>query len=134
MKVIPIKDILLTQREVHCPNKAFVSYRFLLAKDGMGFSLHKTLVRAGGPYRWHYKHHLEACYCVEGTGILKNIITGEEYIIKPDTCYALDAHDPHEFTALNDTILISVFNPPVTGGETHLADGSYASGHGEYYV
>jgi L-ectoine synthase len=41
--------------------------------------------------------------------------------------YALDKHDVHYVKALEDTVLISVFNPPVTGREVHDADGSYAA-------
>jgi L-ectoine synthase len=48
------------------------------------------------------------------------------YGIVPDTCYILDQHDDHLFEALEDTVLISVFNPPIIGGEVHREDGSYA--------
>lgn len=91
----------------------------------MGFSLHKTVIPAGPPQHWHYKDHLEACYCVSGKGLLTNLRTGQYYAIQPDCCYVLDEHDNHTFEALEDTVLISVFNPPVTGREVHGADGSY---------
>lgn len=113
--------------KVVCPNRGFTSYRYLLAKDGMGFSLHKTVIPKGEPQHWHYKHHLEACYCVSGTGWLTNLKTREKFYIKPDTLYALDKHDDHTFEALEDVVLISVFNPPVTGREVHREDGSYES-------
>lgn len=119
MKVIHTKDAIAVE------GLGFISHRILLAKDGMGFSLHKTVIPTGEPRHWHYKEHLEACYCVSGLGILKNISTGQEYEIKPDVTYVLDSHDPHTFQALQDTVLISVFNPPVTGDEIHGEDGSY---------
>ena len=127
MKIVSISDVsgLDNPREVHCPRGGFTSHRFLLASDGMGFSLHKTVIPKGDPQRWHYKYHKEACYCVSGRGILTNRLTGESFEIWPDTCYVLDSHDDHIFHALEDVVLVSVFNPPVRGSEVHQSDGSY---------
>lgn len=125
MKVVTNKDIAGTKREVHCPKGGFVSFRYLLASDGMGFSVHRTEIPVGEPQHWHYKNHLEACYCVSGKGWLTNLKTREKRLIKPDALYALDKHDDHTFQALEPVVLISVFNPPVTGQEVHQADGSY---------
>lgn len=128
MKVISIRDVADTDREVHCPRNGFISYRLLLAKDGMGFSLHRTVVPKGDPQRWHYKNHLEACYCEAGHGLLTHCASGRTWEILPGTLYALDDHDDHSFQALEDTVLISVFNPPIVGTEVHGADGSYPVG------
>ena len=125
MKIVRIKDIAGTDREVRCPRGGFISYRILLDKDKMGYTLTKTFVPAGSPQRWHYKKHLETCFCISGGGVLKNIATGEHHIILPDTAYVLDKHDEHEFEAYIDTILICVFNPPLLGREVHGPDGSY---------
>lgn len=130
MKIVQISDLFGTDRAVQCPNQGFTSYRALLARDGMGFSLHKTVIPAGEPQHWHYKHHLEACYCIQGVGVLTNLETGEKHVISPDTVYVLDNHDDHTFQALEDVVLISVFNPPVTGQEVHGADGSYEAFRG----
>ncbi len=102
------------------------SYRALVAADGLGFSVNKTVIPKGGAHKWHYKNHLEACYCIQGIGELTNLETGEKVVIVPDTVYALDKNDPHTFKALEDTVLISVFNPPLTGYETHDKDGNYS--------
>lgn len=123
MKVRSIKEITRTDRHVH--GEGFESLRLLLAKDGMGFSVHKTIIPMGPPRHWHYKHHLEACYCVHGWGELTNLTTGEVFTITPDTIYILDSHDDHTFQAITDVVLISIFNPPVTGRELHDEDGSY---------
>lgn len=128
MKVIGPRHIAGTSREVHCPKGGFVSYRYLLASDGMGFSLHRTEIPKGPPQHWHYKHHKEACYCISGGGTLTNLKTREWFTIVPGVCYVLDNHDDHTFEALQDTVLISVFNPPVTGAEVHGPDGSYEPG------
>ena len=103
-----------------------VSYRPVVAKHGLGFSVHKTVIPKGGPHRWCYQNHLEACYCIKGKGILTDLSTGITHYITPDTVYMLDNHDNHTFEALEDTVLISVFNPPVTGLETHDKNGSYS--------
>lgn len=92
----------------------------------MGYTMTKTVIPVGQPQRWHYKQHLESCYCVSGKGLLVNEATGEYWAIAPDTTYVLDNHDAHTFEALEDTVLICVFNPPLTGREVHQEDGSYA--------
>lgn len=125
MKIVRIADLTATEREVRCPNNGFTSFRALLASDGMGFSIHKTVIPKGPPQHWHYTHHLEACYCIAGRGVLTNLETGDRHSIVPETIYVLDKHDDHTFEALEDVVLISVFNPPVTGTEVHREDGSY---------
>lgn len=125
MKVISLTDVKESGRAVKCPKGGFVSYRFLLERDGMGFSVHKTVVPKGDVQHWHYKNHLEACYCIAGSGILTNVDTGEKHWIFPDHLYALDQNDDHTFQAIEDVMLISVFNPPVKGAEVHREDGSY---------
>lgn len=112
-------------RTVNCPKGGFTSIRYLLAKDGMGFGLHRTEIPKGDWQHWHYTNHLEACYCVSGTGFLKSADTGEIFEIVPGACYVLNNHDDHYFKATTDVVLISVFNPPVTGKEVHREDGSY---------
>lgn len=128
MKVINVNMLVATDRDVRCPKGHFTSLRPILAKDGMGFSVHKTIIPKGTIGHWHYKNHLEACYCVEGRGTLRNIETNEQFDIFPDVIYALDKHDDHQFLAEEDTVLISIFNPPVTGSEVHKEDGSYEGG------
>lgn len=125
MKVITLDSIQGTEREVACPYGGFISDRFLLADDGLGFSVHRTRIPKGETQHWHYKKHLEACYCIAGSGILTELTTGSRYRIAPDTLYALDKHDDHTFKAESDVILISIFNPPCKGRETHNAEGSY---------
>lgn len=125
MKIVRVKDLENTDRDVEF--NAGNSIRILLEKDGMGFSFHQTRIRKGGPYHWHYKSHLESCYCVSGGGWIKDLSTGVSYEIKPETTYVLDKNDNHEFTATKDTVLMSVFNPPIVGDEIHGKDGSYSS-------
>lgn len=105
---------------------AGVSNRIVLERDGMGFSMTKTVIEpSAGKVFQHYKHHLEACYCVSGNATLTNAVTGEEFNITDDVTYVLDKNDPHYFEAHEKTILICTFNPPLKGHEIHNADGSY---------
>lgn len=127
MKIVKISDIKGTNREVHCPKGGFVSNRILLESDGMGYSMTKTVIPPNGPQFWHYKNHLESCYCVSGRGKITNANTLEEFIIEPDVTYVLDKHDPHVFEAFEEVVLICVFNPPLTGQEVHGEDGAYVS-------
>lgn len=126
MFTVKAESIEGTELDVHCPKGGFRSLRMMLADAGMGFSVHKTLIPAGKPQEWHYKNHLEACYCIAGSGRLTSLETGDTYEIVPDTMYVLDRHDRHTFQAFEDVVLISIFNPPCTGTEVHRADGSYA--------
>lgn len=100
-----------------------ISHRAVLESDNMGFAICKTMIPKGGPHHWHYPYHLEACYCIKGKGILR--CSGIEVLITPDVVYLLDKHDDHTFEALEDTVLISVFNPPITGNESHDENGHY---------
>jgi quercetin dioxygenase-like cupin family protein len=124
MKVIKTEGISAS-RKVESPNGGFVSNRILLKEDGGGFTLTKTVVSPGEKQRWHYKNHFESCYCVSGRGTLTDNATGEEYSILPDTTYVIDNNDDHSFEAIEETVLICVFNPPLIGSELHDEDGSY---------
>lgn len=116
---------LPSERVVSCPKNGFVSNRILLKEDGMGYSLTRTVIPVGLPQFWHYKNHLETCYCVSGMGVLINAETNEEFVIEPGVAYVLDKNDAHFFHALKETTLICVFNPPLNGREVHRKDGSY---------
>ena len=62
---------------------------------------------------------------MSGRGLLTSLDDGSVYEIAPDTTYISDNFDNHTFSALEDVVLISVFNPPCTGNEVHKEDGSY---------
>jgi quercetin dioxygenase-like cupin family protein len=125
MKVFKVSD-LEESRKVKFG--AGVSHRMLLDSDGMGYTMTKTVISPeAGKSFWHYKSHLETCYCVSGKATLTNSTTGEEFEVGPDVTYVLDKHDPHYFEAHEETVLICTFNPPLTGQETHKEDGSYAA-------
>lgn len=122
MKTISLTETIGTDREVQFTGG--ISYRLLLERDKMGYSFHITHVKKG-KWQWHYPHHLESCYCVSGVGVLTNLETLEEHQINPGTLYVLNEHKKHTFEAKTDTVLISVFNPPIVGNEAHDENGIY---------
>ena len=125
MIVKSLEDILGTDAEVKAETGTWTSRRLLLRKDGMGFSMHDTLIHAGTEtYIW-YANHLEAVYCVGGEGEIEVIDTGKVYPLKDGTIYALDKHEKHWLRAKTELRMICVFNPALTGREDHDENGVY---------
>lgn len=123
MIVRSLSQIEGTDRDVAA--ETWASRRFVLAGDGVGFSLHDTVMRAGTETTMWYKHHIEAVYCIAGEGILEDLGTGASYPIEPGTMYLLDGHERHRVRAVTELRMVCVFNPPCTGSEVHDADGVY---------
>lgn len=123
MLIRKLDEIVGSEREVS--DKTWTSRRLLLRGDGMGFSMHDTIIHAGTTTRMCYKHHLEAVYCIEGSGTLEAVPSGKRWTIEPGTLYALNEHDEHVLRAEKALRLVCVFNPPLVGDETHGPDGAY---------
>lgn len=106
------------------------SHRLLTEQDKMGFSVCHTVVRAGTTSKLHYRNHLEACYCIKGSGEIESM-DGETLSVSEGDIYVLDKHDPHYLRAAKDgdLILVSVFNPPLTGSEVHDLDNPEGSAY-----
>ncbi len=125
MIIRKLHEIIGTEREVLAENGNWSSRRLLLQKDGMGFSLHDTIIFAGTRTLIHYKHHVEAVYCVEGEGAVELIDEDSVIPVTAGTMYALNHHEKHYLVARTDMRIICVFNPALTGKEVHREDGSY---------
>jgi L-ectoine synthase len=123
MIVRHLDDITGSDRDVVAPT--FSSRRLVLAKDGLAYSLHDTVLYAGTTTRMWYRHHQESVYCVEGTGVLEDLETGEVHRISPGSLYVLDGHERHTLTAETDLRMVCVFTPALTGREVHDEDGTY---------
>jgi L-ectoine synthase len=123
MIVRSLEQVTDTDRDV--TGDSWRSRRLLLARDGMGFSLHDTTVAAGTELELAYAHHLEACYLMQGEAELTDLETGERHVLRPGSVYALDKHDRHRLRVRSELHLVCVFNPPLTGGETHDATGGF---------
>jgi len=118
-------DLIGTSRDA--AGQGWTSLRLLVRSDGMGFSMTETQVLPGAVLRLHYKHHVEACYCIGGCGVVREVASGVEHTIKTGVLYAPDAHDLHEVrcTSEEPLRLICVFSPALEGDEVHGPDGSY---------
>lgn len=123
MIVRRLEDVVGTDRDVGAPT--FVSRRLLLAGDGVGFSLHDTVLPAGSETRMWYRHHVEAVYCIEGDAELEDLDHGVVYDVGPGTMYTLDGHEHHVLRTRTDFRAVCVFTPPLTGREVHDDDGTY---------
>lgn len=108
-----------------------LSRRFLVEADGLGYSLTDTIVWAGTCSQLQYAEHLEACYCISGSGAVIDT-DGREHRLEPGTMYALDEHDAHHLIADagEDLRLVCVFLPALRGDERHDLDGDGFSSYG----
>jgi L-ectoine synthase len=123
MIIRSLAEITGTDRDVRTAN--WSSRRLILADDGVGFSLHDTVLSAGSVNDMWYAHHVEAVYCVDGEGQLENRETGETHAISAGTVYLLDGHERHTLRPRTDMRMVCVFRPAVTGREVHDATGAY---------
>jgi len=125
MIVKELAEIIGSERQVSGPG--WESRRILLKADGLGYSLHDTLVREGAEMRIQFKNHIESNYCIAGEGEVVDVKNNRTYKIRPGTLYALDRHDEHILRATKgDLRLVCVFTPALSGKETHDPDGGYA--------
>jgi L-ectoine synthase len=121
--VTHLSDLDDTDRDVRADT--WRSRRFVLAREGVGFSFHDTVLYAGTETSMWYANHIEAVYCVGGEGELVNDETGEVHQLRDGTMYLLDGHERHTVRAHTDLRMACTFNPPVTGREVHDERGVY---------
>lgn len=125
MIVKNLDELVGTSAEVDTPG--WTSRRLILKSDGMGYSVHDTVIKNGANLEMEYRNHLETVYCVEGEGEIEDLGTGEVHPIRSGTLYALNKHDRHILRANRGTHMrmVCVFDPPLTGLEVHDATGAY---------
>lgn len=116
-------EITGTERDVSA--KDWRSKRIILAGDGVGFSFHETTINSNSVSEFHYRHHVEAVWVVEGSGTLTDLETGDKYPLRAGTMYLLDGNERHRVTCDTQLRMLCVFNPPVTGQEVHDETGTY---------
>ncbi|OBJ69250.1 ectoine synthase [Mycobacterium sp. 1274756.6] len=123
MIVRTTEEITGTERDVS--DGTWRSKRIVLADDGAGFSFHETTIEAGSVNQFHYQHHIEAVWLVEGKGTLTNLENGEQFPLAAGSMYLLDGHERHRIDCEEQMRMLCVFNPPVTGREVHDENGAY---------
>ena len=97
----------------------------MLARDGVGFSLHDTILTPAPRPRWVRATTSRRCTASRGrarSGPRRPATTTPS---RPGTMYVLDGHERHRLTAETDLRMVCVFNPPVTGEEVHDENGAY---------
>ena len=101
--------------------------RLLTKSDGVGFSVSEARASAGASSDLWYKHHWEANFVRSGRGVLEDRGTGEQWPLAPGVVYCVGPGDRHRVTREpgEGMRIISVFNPPLVGEETHDEDGAY---------
>ncbi|MFV0334836.1 MAG: ectoine synthase [Tropicimonas sp.] len=128
MIIRKLDDIQGSDRDVSWGNGK--SRRFLVERDGMGYSLTDTQIDPNSCSTLEYTKHLEACYCIEGSGKVVNDQTGEEHEISVGTMYALNAHDKHQLIGGKDGMrLVCMFTPALRGDEVHSLSGDGSSSY-----
>ena len=101
------------------------AYRYLTHDDECGFTISTPRAPAGQGIVLWYQNHVEANYIFEGEGTLEEKNTGKKWDVGPGTLYVVGPKDPHQLTSNTGFYLMSVFNPPIYGGETHDDQGGY---------
>ena len=123
--IVRTVDDLKTQGSFREKPGVWSSARYLLRRDGMGFTLTQTTIAAGSSQTMQYRNHLEGNLVIEGEGVITDLDTGTVHRLRPGTMYALDKHDRHRIDARTGMRIVCVFVPALVGPETHDEDGSY---------
>ncbi|GAA5089266.1 ectoine synthase [Nocardia iowensis] len=113
-----LDDVLGTQNDVEWGNGT--SRRLLTDADNRGFTLTETYVRPGTESHLRYDNHIEACYCIEGSGSVEN--ADGSFAITVGTVYAPDKGEEHILRSAHGMRLVCVFSPALKGSEQHSLD------------
>ena len=103
----------------------WVSTRLILRSDGMGHSVHETIIRPGAELHMWYRNHVETVFCIEGVGEIEDLSEGGKWALHPGKLYALNNHQKHILRSEKGMRTLCVFTPPLVGKETHDEEGSY---------
>ena len=99
--------------------------RLLTAPDGLGFSLSDVSASGGSESELWYKNHWEANYVVSGEAKVNDLTRDLSWELAPGSLYCVGPVDRHRISTGAGVRIISIFNPPITGTETHDEDGAY---------
>ena len=110
-----LNDLIGTDREAI--GAGWRSRRFLLAEDGLPFSLHETTVASGTELYLCYENHSESVYCIAGKASVEDVAANRILPIEPGTFYVARIGDEHVLRTETDTKFICVFEPALQGQE-----------------
>ncbi len=103
----------------------FISRRYTLRADGMGHSVHETVIKPGQALHMWYRNHKESVVCIDGEGEIEDLTEGGKWQLKPGVMYALDKHQKHILSSEKGMTVLCVFTPSLVGPEDHDEQGSY---------
>lgn len=126
MFIRTLEDVRGTDRYKVLLNGALHSARYLVAADGMGFSLHVNRSKPCPPMPLWYKNHWEANYIISGVINVTDLTTQQTWKLGPGDLYQVGPNDRHYFEVVEEEHHLSIFCPALTGNETHDADGAYS--------
>jgi L-ectoine synthase len=110
-----VKDLIATKCEAS--GDGWKSRRFLLAEDGLPFSLHETTVAAGTELHLNYQNHSESVYCIAGKASVEEISNNRVLPIEPGTFYSAGIGDEHILRIEEETKFLCIFEPALKGIE-----------------
>jgi L-ectoine synthase len=120
-----LADVREAGRELTVAHGNIATTRILTKRDGVGFSFSVVRASAGTESTLWYKNHWEANYILSGLGELEELAMGRRWTLEAGFFYVVGPEDRHVVRVFEDLEIVSVFNPPIEGMETHDADGSY---------
>jgi len=110
-----VDDLVGTERDAN--GDGWKSRRFLIAEDGLPFSVHETTVAAGTELRFCYENHSETVYCIEGRASVEDVAQNTILPIEPGTFYSVGIGDDHILRIEQTTKFLCIFEPPLKGRE-----------------
>ena len=93
--------------------------------DECGFTISTPRAPGGKSIVLWYQNHVEANYILDGEGAVEDVTTGERWDLAPGTLYVVGPKDRHFIESENGLYVMSIFNPPIYGHETHDEQGTY---------
>lgn len=101
------------------------SQRLTNSDDLLPYSFNVTTLEAGASMEFCYKNHIESVYCIDGEGTITDLECGESHILTEGSIYILNGNERHRLDIDKTMTVFCVFDPPLSGNETHDEDGSY---------
>lgn len=99
-------------------NHDVINVAILHAEDGLGVKLTDSILEDGFEMTLWRKNHLEACYCLDGWGTVKELNRETVDHIRPGALYAINNHDRHRIRVTGRVRLICTFVPAYSEHET----------------
>ncbi len=115
MFISSVQEVIGTDRDVQGPG--WKSRRVILAEDGMGYSVHETLVDAGTHLRLNYANHRETVYVVAGRGTVTDVAGERAVSLQPGSVYSGGVGEEHILVCDTEMTFLVIFTPGLVADE-----------------